>query len=164
MICMKVALLLSNICRSRRRHCAGLVAATHSSIHAHASWSPRVSPQPASTRVPPASALAADYQRDSAQQLQRSLQAQQLSWSTDEDDVALGGSSAPSGEGTASATDTVGVLLLNLGGPDSLEDVQPFLYNLFADPDIIRLPPGAKFLQPLLATAISSIRAPQVRH
>lgn len=28
----------------------------------------------------------------------------------------------------------VGVLLLNLGGPDTLEDVQPFLYNLFADP------------------------------
>ena len=28
----------------------------------------------------------------------------------------------------------VGVLLLNLGGPESLEDVQPFLYNLFADP------------------------------
>ena len=28
----------------------------------------------------------------------------------------------------------VGVLLLNLGGPESLDDVQPFLYNLFADP------------------------------
>jgi hypothetical protein len=28
----------------------------------------------------------------------------------------------------------VGVLLLNLGGPDTLEDVQPFLFNLFADP------------------------------
>jgi hypothetical protein len=28
----------------------------------------------------------------------------------------------------------VGVLLLNLGGPESLEDVQPFLFNLFADP------------------------------
>lgn len=28
----------------------------------------------------------------------------------------------------------IGVLLLNLGGPESLEDVQPFLFNLFADP------------------------------
>ena len=32
----------------------------------------------------------------------------------------------------------VGVLLLNLGGPESLEDVQPFLYNLFADPVLVR--------------------------
>ena len=31
----------------------------------------------------------------------------------------------------------VGVLLLNLGGPDTLEDVQPFLFNLFADPVIL---------------------------
>lgn len=30
--------------------------------------------------------------------------------------------------------DKVGVLLLNLGGPETLDDVQPFLYNLFADP------------------------------
>lgn len=28
----------------------------------------------------------------------------------------------------------VGVLLLNLGGPETLNDVQPFLFNLFADP------------------------------
>ena len=32
------------------------------------------------------------------------------------------------------AADIVGVLLLNLGGPETLEDVQPFLFNLFADP------------------------------
>lgn len=57
--------------------------------------------------------------------------------------------------------DRVGVLLLNLGGPETLKDVQPFLYNLFADPDIIRLPPGAMFLQPLLAQAISAMRAPK---
>lgn len=30
--------------------------------------------------------------------------------------------------------DKIGVLLLNLGGPETLNDVQPFLYNLFADP------------------------------
>ena len=34
----------------------------------------------------------------------------------------------------------LGVLLLNLGGPETMGDVEGFLYNLFADPDIIRLP------------------------
>ena len=34
----------------------------------------------------------------------------------------------------------VGVLLLNLGGPERIQDVGPFLYNLFSDPEIIRLP------------------------
>ena len=33
----------------------------------------------------------------------------------------------------------IGVLLLNLGGPETLEDVQPFLFNLFADPVIFCL-------------------------
>ncbi|PNX74353.1 ferrochelatase [Trifolium pratense] len=32
--------------------------------------------------------------------------------------------------------DKIGVLLLNLGGPETLDDVQPFLFNLFADPVI----------------------------
>ena len=32
----------------------------------------------------------------------------------------------------------VGVLLLNLGGPERIKDVGPFLYNLFSDPEIIR--------------------------
>lgn len=61
----------------------------------------------------------------------------------------------------APSAEKVGVLLLNLGGPDSLEDVQPFLYNLFADPDIIRLPASVQFLQPVLATIISTLRAPK---
>jgi ferrochelatase len=51
----------------------------------------------------------------------------------------------------------VGVLLLNLGGPDKLEDVRPFLYNLFADPEIIRLP--FPWLQRPLAWLISTMRA-----
>ena len=34
----------------------------------------------------------------------------------------------------------VGVVLLNLGGPERIQDVGPFLFNLFADPEIIRLP------------------------
>lgn len=57
--------------------------------------------------------------------------------------------------------DKVGVLLLNLGGPESLDDVQPFLYNLFADPEIIRLPQGLQFVQPILAQIISTLRAPK---
>lgn len=51
----------------------------------------------------------------------------------------------------------VGVLLLNLGGPEQLEDVRPFLYNLFSDPEIIRLP--FPWLQKPLAWLISSRRA-----
>jgi len=40
----------------------------------------------------------------------------------------------------AGTADKVGVLLLNLGGPETLDDVEHFLFNLFNDPDIIRLP------------------------
>ncbi|MEL6400503.1 MAG: ferrochelatase [Cyanobacteria bacterium J06607_6] len=53
----------------------------------------------------------------------------------------------------------VGVLLLNLGGPEQLEDVRPFLFNLFADPEIIRLP--VSWLQKPLAWLISNSRAKQ---
>ncbi|MBC7881563.1 MAG: ferrochelatase [Anaerolineae bacterium] len=55
----------------------------------------------------------------------------------------------------------VGVLLLNLGGPDKQEDVKPFLYNLFADPEIIRIPVPP--LQKPLAWLISTLRAPKSR-
>jgi ferrochelatase len=51
----------------------------------------------------------------------------------------------------------VGVLLLNLGGPEQIEDVRPFLFNLFADPEIIRLP--FPWLQRPLAWLLSSSRA-----
>ncbi|KAK1367866.1 Ferrochelatase [Heracleum sosnowskyi] len=59
------------------------------------------------------------------------------------------------------AEEKIGVLLLNLGGPDTLQDVQPFLFNLFADPDIIRLPRLFRFLQRPLAQLISVVRAPK---
>ncbi|BAU02668.1 hypothetical protein VIGAN_11222700 [Vigna angularis var. angularis] len=59
------------------------------------------------------------------------------------------------------AEEKVGVLLLNLGGPETLNDVQPFLFNLFADPDIIRLPRLFRFLQRPLAKLISVLRAPK---
>lgn len=51
----------------------------------------------------------------------------------------------------------IGILLLNLGGPDTLEDVRPFLFNLFSDPEIIRLP--FPWMQHPLAWLISSSRA-----
>ncbi|KAL7520453.1 hypothetical protein ACHAWX_005172 [Stephanocyclus meneghinianus] len=57
----------------------------------------------------------------------------------------------------------VGVLLLNLGGPETGEDVEGFLYNLFADPDIIRLPSFLAPLQSLVALLISKRRAPKSR-
>lgn len=47
---------------------------------------------------------------------------------------AAAGRSVP----VAPSAQKVGVLLLNLGGPETLDDVQPFLYNLFADPEILR--------------------------
>lgn len=59
------------------------------------------------------------------------------------------------------AEEKIGVLLLNLGGPETLNDVQPFLFNLFADPDIIRLPRLFQFLQRPLAQLISVLRAPK---
>ena len=55
----------------------------------------------------------------------------------------------------------VGVLLLNLGGPEKREDVEGFLYNLFADPDIIRLPSFLSVLQKPLAYVIAKRRAPK---
>ena len=42
----------------------------------------------------------------------------------------------------------IAIILFNLGGPDSLEAVQPFLRNLFGDPAILRVP-SASFARPL---------------
>ncbi len=49
------------------------------------------------------------------------------------------------------------IILFNLGGPDSLDAVQPFLFNLFNDPAIINLP---GILRYPLAKFISNRRAP----
>jgi ferrochelatase len=57
---------------------------------------------------------------------------------------------------TGSDSDTTGVMLLNLGGPDSLAAVRPFLFNLFSDREIIRL--GPSFMQKPLAWFISGLR------
>ena len=55
----------------------------------------------------------------------------------------------------------IGIVLLNLGGPERLEDVRPFLVNLFSDRDIIRL--GPAFLQKPIARIIAHRRAPKSR-
>ncbi len=57
----------------------------------------------------------------------------------------------------------LGVVLLNLGGPDNLAAVEPFLRNLFADPDVIQLPPVVRLFQPLIARMIAQRRGPQSR-
>ena len=54
------------------------------------------------------------------------------------------------------------VILFNLGGPDKLESVEPFLFNLFNDPAIISIPsiirhPLAKFLSKRRALVAKSI-------
>lgn len=57
--------------------------------------------------------------------------------------------------------ETIGVLLLNLGGPDSLQAVRPFLNNLFSDREIIKL--GPSFLQKPTAWLISSLRSKKTK-
>lgn len=57
-------------------------------------------------------------------------------------------------------SDKTAVLLLQMGGPDSLDAVEPFLLNLFSDREIIKL--GPAFLQPVLARWIARRRAPKV--
>jgi ferrochelatase len=54
-----------------------------------------------------------------------------------------------------------GVIFLNMGGPDSLEAVRPFLFNLFSDRDIIPL--GPAFLQKPIAWIIARKRAAKSR-
>jgi protoporphyrin/coproporphyrin ferrochelatase len=53
------------------------------------------------------------------------------------------------------------VVLCNLGGPDSLAAVEPFLFNLFSDPAIITLPNPLRYL---LAKLIARRRAAVARH
>lgn len=53
----------------------------------------------------------------------------------------------------------IAVVLFNLGGPDSIAAIQPFLFNLFNDPAIIRAP---GLIRLALAHLISRLRAPKV--
>lgn len=58
--------------------------------------------------------------------------------------------------------DRVGVVLLGTGGPETLEDVESFLYNLYMDPVRVDLPVDGR-LRHWLSTAIARYRASQVR-
>ena len=53
------------------------------------------------------------------------------------------------------------VILFNLGGPDKLENVEPFLFNLFNDSAIISIP--SIFRYPL-AKFLSKRRAPTTKN
>jgi ferrochelatase len=60
-------------------------------------------------------------------------------------------------------TRRVGVVLFQLGGPDTLAAIEPFLFNLFCDPDIIDFP-FARIGRRPLAKLISTTRAHKVQH
>ena len=51
--------------------------------------------------------------------------------------------------------DRVAIVLFNLGGPDALTSVRPFLVNLFTDPAILRVP---FFIRPALSRLIALLR------
>ncbi len=55
----------------------------------------------------------------------------------------------------------LGVALLNMGGPASAAEIEPFLFNLLSDPAMMKLP---GFVQRPLARRISRTRAPKVSH
>ncbi|MGD0568501.1 MAG: ferrochelatase [Candidatus Sulfotelmatobacter sp.] len=60
-------------------------------------------------------------------------------------------------------TRRLGVVLFQLGGPDTLAAIEPFLFNLFCDPDIIDFP-FARIGRKPLAKLISTTRARKVQH
>ena len=61
------------------------------------------------------------------------------------------------------AAPLTGIILLNMGGPDTLSAIRPFLARLFSDRELIRLP-LAPLTQPLFAWIVSGLRARKVRH
>jgi protoporphyrin/coproporphyrin ferrochelatase len=64
----------------------------------------------------------------------------------------------PSLRATAPASGGTGIVLLNLGGPETLDDVEPFLLRLFADRELLKLP-----FQDILGSFIAKRRSPKVR-
>jgi protoporphyrin/coproporphyrin ferrochelatase len=57
---------------------------------------------------------------------------------------------------------SIGVVLFNMGGPENLDAVEPFLVNVFSDRAIIELPFGP-LVQPLFARAIARARRAEVQ-
>lgn len=66
--------------------------------------------------------------------------------------------SPPSTPPSSARVPRTGIVMLNLGGPATLDDVEPFLLELFADREIIQLP-----LQKWLGPFIARRRTPKVR-
>lgn len=56
----------------------------------------------------------------------------------------------------------VGIVLFNLGGPHSLDDIEEFLYNLFMDPYIISLPINSS-IRRIIARTVAKLRARKTR-
>lgn len=59
---------------------------------------------------------------------------------------------------TTSRAGGTGIVMMNMGGPATLDDVEPFLLRLFADRELLRLP-----WQDVLGRFIAKRRAPKVR-
>lgn len=66
--------------------------------------------------------------------------------------------SHPAATHTSGSKGGTGIVMMNLGGPATLDDVEPFLLRLFADREIIQLP-----WQDVLGKFIATRRAPKVR-
>jgi ferrochelatase len=77
------------------------------------------------------------------------------------DDRLVKGNYYPAGPIAADSGDTIGVVLMNLGGPTNIDEIEPFLYNLFMDPAIIDMPIGG-VLRHWLSKFIASKRSEKV--
>ena len=59
--------------------------------------------------------------------------------------------------------DGIGVVLLQMGGPRNIDEVEPFLRKLLSDPDLIRLPPWMRPVQPAFGAVTAMMRAKSAR-
>jgi len=57
----------------------------------------------------------------------------------------------------------VGILLMQMGGPRSLEEVEPYIQTLFSDPNLVRLPAPISWFRGPLSRKVAKRRAPEVR-
>lgn len=62
----------------------------------------------------------------------------------------------------AKALKKIAVVLFNLGGPDALKSVKPFLFNLFSDPAIITLPNPLRYMVATLISRKREIEAQEI--
>lgn len=56
----------------------------------------------------------------------------------------------------------LGIVLAQMGGPADLDQVEPFIKSIFADPDLIDVP-GPAWTSQVVGTIVSKIRGPKVR-